>query len=268
MLARFAISSGDESRGLERRNPPGELIEPGHQPGMGLPPGSVEAQVQIAEHAGQRDLPNMRQRIDRRGCRLEGGQSARDLVRLIVEPLAHMQFGRTKPRLVNLQNRGIEQAVAERLQQIGGKPRLRIGRHDLAAAGAQIEIIEDHPRVVVADTVFGDQHRNLSERILLPHAVIRIIGVGRLYVDLLVETEQRGGNPRLAAERRWWRGTQNHHDGNPPEQRKTDHGSGVAANAGGAPIRNGQTTSVVAAGPARRNHLITSPMRRDDARRF
>ena len=74
-------------------------------------------------------------------------------------------------------------------------------RNDLAAAGAMIEIFEDHARIEQRRAVLEHQRRNLAERILLPHAIAGVHGVGRLDPDLVVEAEHAGGEPDLAAER-------------------------------------------------------------------
>ena len=48
--------------------------------------------------------------------------------------------------------------------------RVRLPRNDLAAAGAVIEILEDHRRIVEHGAVLDDQRGNLAERILLADA--------------------------------------------------------------------------------------------------
>jgi hypothetical protein len=74
------------------------------------------------------------------------------------------------------------------------------GRNDAAAVGAMIEIFQDHARIEQHSAVFEHQCRNLAERILLPHAIAGIHGVGRLDPDLMVETEHAGADPDLANE--------------------------------------------------------------------
>ena len=84
-------------------------------------------------------------------------------------------------------------------------------RNDPAAAGAMIEIFEDHPGIEQHRAVLEHERRDLAERILLPDRVVGIGGVGGLDRDLAIEAEQAGGDPDLADERRGRRATQCQH---------------------------------------------------------
>src|SRR3984957_19052279 len=61
----------------------------------------------------------------------------------MLEPFRLVGLCLAPARLINGEDRGIEDAVAQRLQTQRRQPRLGIARHDLAAAGAVVEIIED-----------------------------------------------------------------------------------------------------------------------------
>jgi hypothetical protein len=76
-----------------------------------------------------------------------------------------------------------------------------------------IEIFQDHARIEQHRAVFEHQCRNLAERILLPHAIAGVHGVGRLDPDLVVETEHAGADPDLANEGRGWGMTERQHGG-------------------------------------------------------
>ena len=55
-------------------------------------------------------------------------------------------------------------------------------------AGQLIEIFKNHAGIVIGDAVVADQHRNLPERILLPHSVIDVGGISGFDLDVLVES--------------------------------------------------------------------------------
>jgi len=76
-------------------------------------PSAAEAEIEIAERAGERDLADIRRAVERGRCRFQMAQSAHDLVGLMVEPFALMLLRRPEPALVDLQDRGIEHAVAQ-----------------------------------------------------------------------------------------------------------------------------------------------------------
>jgi hypothetical protein len=110
---------------------------------MAAAPGAVETEIAIAEHAGQRDLPDVRYRIERRRRGFQACECTRHFAGLMLEPFRLVGFGLAPARFVDGEDRGIEDAVAQRLQAQRREPRLGIARHDLAAAGAVVEIIED-----------------------------------------------------------------------------------------------------------------------------
>jgi len=80
--------------------------------------------------------------------------------------------------------------------------RAAASRDDLAAAGAMIEIFQDHPRVEQRGTVLQDQHRNLADRVLPPQWLGVVGGVGLFDLDIAVEPQHAGCDRNLAAERR------------------------------------------------------------------
>ena len=162
---------------------------------------AAETQIAIAEHAGERDLPDVGNRIERRRRGFQRRQAARDLVGLAIDPTLHALLGRTIAALIDQQQAGIENAVAQRLQPQRREARLRFARNDAAAAGEMIEIFQDHARVVIGGAVVEDQRRDFSDRILHADAVGRIVEIGFAHVDLVGEPEHAGGDAHLAAER-------------------------------------------------------------------
>src|SRR4051794_14533408 len=93
---------GDERRSwlsshprfLERRNARGEFVEPFHEARMTLAPSSLETQIAIAERAGERDLPDIRNCIELRRCGLQHIERALHLSALMIEPLRLVFFDR------------------------------------------------------------------------------------------------------------------------------------------------------------------------------
>ena len=60
MVIRASASSPSETRLLEGRHGLGEGVEPGDELGMRFAPFSLEAKILIAERAGKRDPPGIR----------------------------------------------------------------------------------------------------------------------------------------------------------------------------------------------------------------
>src|SRR5580700_9132882 len=174
-------------------------------------PTAVETEIAIAEHASERDLPDVRHRIERRRRGFQRRERARHFAGLMLEPFRLVSLRLAPARLVDGEDRGIENAVAQSLQAERRKPRLGIARHDLAAAGAVVEIIEDDAGIVIRGAVLVDHDRNLAERILLADAVVDVGGVGGFDFHIVVEAENGNCDPDLAAERRRRRRAQNHH---------------------------------------------------------
>src|SRR6266566_7187908 len=109
---------------------------------MGLAPLALEAEVEIAERAGKRDLPYSRRRIERLRRSFERGERARDFAGLAIEPALHRHLGRPVASLVDDQDAGIENAVRERFKPQRLKARLGVLREDAAATGERVEIFE------------------------------------------------------------------------------------------------------------------------------
>src|SRR5580700_5210216 len=174
-------------------------------------PTAVETEIAIAEHASERDLPDVGCRIERRRRGFQRCECARHFAGLMLEPFRLVGLRLAPARLVDGEDRGIEDAVAQSLQAQRRKPRLGVARHDLAAAGAVVEIIEDDAGIVIRGTVLGDHDRNLAKRILFADIVIDVAGVGGFDCHVVVEAEERNRDPDLAAERRSRRRAQNHH---------------------------------------------------------
>src|SRR5262249_22555508 len=93
----------------------------------------------------------------------------------------------------------------------GRKARVGLLRNDAAAAGAVIEIFQDHAGIEQHRAVFEQQRRNLAERILLPQRVARTHRVGGRDGDLALEPEHAYGDLDLAYERRGRRVTERQH---------------------------------------------------------
>src|SRR5437763_217092 len=129
-------SSGRWRRGgREGGNPGRELLEPGGEARMIRAPGSGKAEVAIGERAGERDLADIGRRGVGRRCGLGGGERARALAGLQLEPFLLVLLRRPVARLVVDQDRCIHQAVGERLQPQRREARLRFLGNDAAAAG-------------------------------------------------------------------------------------------------------------------------------------
>src|SRR6516165_5861127 len=114
-FARLAAKREALSRRLRRavrRHLGGETVEPGDELGISAPPRAVEAEIAIAERAGERDLADGRRRIDRRRRSFERGERAGHLAGLMLEPFRLVGLRLAPPRLVDGEDRGIEQAVA------------------------------------------------------------------------------------------------------------------------------------------------------------
>jgi len=103
------------------------------------PPGSLEAEIAVAERASERDLTDIRRRGERRRRGFEGRERARNLVGLMIHPFPLVPLGWTPTAFVDQKDRGIHQTVGERLQAQRGKARAGIGRDDAAAPRAMIE---------------------------------------------------------------------------------------------------------------------------------
>ncbi len=104
-------------------------------------PSAAKAEIAIAERAGKRDLTDMRQP---RACRergrrtLQRTQRAFHLAGLVLYPFGFVFFRRTPTAFVNSEDRGIENAVAQRLQPQSGKTLIWLQRNYFATAGAMI----------------------------------------------------------------------------------------------------------------------------------
>src|SRR5271170_4542033 len=111
-------SPGRPGRG-EGRHAGGEIIEPGDEARMAVAPVAAETEIAIAKRAGERNLPDIGRRLERRRRRFERGKAARHLAGLMFKPSRLVHVGLAPARLVNGQDRRIENAVAERLQAQG-----------------------------------------------------------------------------------------------------------------------------------------------------
>src|SRR5436190_4032391 len=158
----------------EGRHARGEAVEPLDEARMLAPPRSREAESAVAQRASERDLTDVGGRRERRWGGFERRERARNLAGLMIDPFRLVPLGRTPTALVDQKNRGIHQTVGEGLQAQSGKACARIGRDDAAAAGAMIEIVEDHSRIEQHRAVLEHERRNLAQWILLPHRVARI----------------------------------------------------------------------------------------------
>ncbi len=115
-------------------------------------PAAAETEIAIAERAGERDLSDIRQHagvIERRRRGFQRGQSRATLAGLKLEPFRLVAF---PPCASGLRKwSGSRHRECRRTAPAGATPRAapcRVARHDLAAAGALIEIVEDHAQIV------------------------------------------------------------------------------------------------------------------------
>jgi hypothetical protein len=141
----------------------------------------------------------------------ERGERAGDFAGLMIEPSRLVLLGWPEAALVDQQDRGVHQPVGQRLQAQGGEPRAGIARHDAAATGAMIEIVEDHPRIEQHRAILEHKGRDLSQRILLAHRVARVQRVRRFEGDLSLEPKHARCDPHFADERRTRRTAQRQH---------------------------------------------------------
>ena len=122
-----------------------------------------------------------------------------------------MLLGRPIAALVDLQDRGIENAVGERFEPQCLEARLGVIGKDAPAAGQAVEVFQDHRRVVEPVAILELQHRNFSERVLLLQRISGILRRGGLDAHLVVEAKHAHRDPHLAAERRAWAGADGQH---------------------------------------------------------
>ena len=87
---------------------------------MGSAPFPLEAQILIAERAGEGDLADMRLADSAGGSASKRRKPALDLAALVIEPALVVRFRRAIAPFVDLQQRGIHDAVGERLHRQGG----------------------------------------------------------------------------------------------------------------------------------------------------
>jgi hypothetical protein len=142
------------------------------------PPVAVKSQIPIAQRARQRDMADLRHAVEIRRSGFQARQRARHLAGLMVEPFRLVPVRAAPAALVNLQYRCIHQTVAQRLQRQRREAGGRVSRNDPAAAGAMIEIFDDHLRVEERRSILEDQDRNLAERILPAQRIGRLHRVG------------------------------------------------------------------------------------------
>src|SRR5689334_18699839 len=120
-------------------------------------PAFAKTKIAIAKRASDRDVPDIGQAAGRGGKRRRGRlqrfEPARHLAGLMVEPFLLVMLACAPSRLVDREDRGVENAVGERLQPQGGEPRGGFARNDLAAAGALVEEFEDDSRIIISGAV-------------------------------------------------------------------------------------------------------------------
>ena len=81
-------------------------------------PVAAEAEIAIAEHAGERDLTDIRQgpAPSAGGAASSAASAARHFAGLMLEPFRLVRFRLAPARFIDGQDRRIENAVAQRLQ--------------------------------------------------------------------------------------------------------------------------------------------------------
>src|SRR5262249_39077306 len=105
-------------------------------------PAFTETKIAIAECASERDLADVGQAagrgIQRRRFRLQRFKRPRHLAGLMIEPFLLVMLVRAPSRLINGEDRGVENAVGECLQPRGCEARASFARNDPTAAGALV----------------------------------------------------------------------------------------------------------------------------------
>ena len=131
----------------------------------------------------------------------ERREAPHDFAALIVKPWRMVNIGGAMTALIDNQDGGVENAVAQRLQRERVTARRPAVRNDDAAAGDVVEIFEDDPAVIDGAVIVGDQHRYFAERVVLPQHVPRVHRIGAHEGDAFREAEMQDGHAHLAGER-------------------------------------------------------------------
>src|SRR3954470_10424859 len=69
-----------------------KAVKPGDELGMRRPPVAAEAKIAVAEKTGERDLADIRDRVERRRIALQYRQSTHDLAGLVIGPFPHVML--------------------------------------------------------------------------------------------------------------------------------------------------------------------------------
>ena len=100
----------------ERRDPRSESVQPCYKPRIRFAPAFAEAKITVTERASERDLADIGQAAasgrEYRRIGFKEFQRAGDLAGLMIEPFLLVMFECAPSRLVNCEDRSVENAVA------------------------------------------------------------------------------------------------------------------------------------------------------------
>ena len=142
----------------ERRHLRGEAVEPGDELGMVGAPVAGKRRSRWPSKQASAIWPTFGIGSSGGGVGFERGEAARDLVGLVVEPLRLVVLRR--PEAAFVEHQRICASVmpsASACRRSAAKRAVGLARDDLAAAGAMVEVFEDHARVEQRRAVLQDQ---------------------------------------------------------------------------------------------------------------
>jgi hypothetical protein len=186
-----------------------KLAQPCQELGIFTPPCSRKTQIEIPERTGERDAAGVEHGVKRTCPFLEYRKASLYLSGLVVEPSSAMVFGIAETGFVNPQQRGIHDAIGQRLACQDAKPG-KTSWDDAAATSQMIEIFEDDAAVVKRRAVIEQQNRYLAKRILRAQRILCIVGVGRNDGDTIDKPEIVGRDLYFSPKRRGGGGAQLH----------------------------------------------------------
>ena len=133
--------------------------------GAPAPPVAVgQAQVEVAESGGERELAAVQARGHAHRVRLQPVERAQNLLPLHLDPVLVAPVLGTVALLVDHQQHGVAHAVGQRLQPLGRAALVAARGKQLVALDA-VELLHDRAAVEDGRAVIEDQAGDLAERI-------------------------------------------------------------------------------------------------------
>src|SRR6185437_15093579 len=119
----------------------------------GAPVHCREAEVEIAQRAGDRDGADRGFAFQRVGLGLELGEHVLDLLGLALSPVGPALVLGPGRALIARQDRGIEEPVGHRLKPERHPSLTALARNELAASVLAVELLADHRRIEEVHTL-------------------------------------------------------------------------------------------------------------------